>query len=135
MPFILKAARRRSRWLASSFLMPVLSLGISSAKAQQASPDQLPPIEVSPPVDETRTRAKPISDDGSGTYHAAPNSSQTNNPNGAPANGPSTSNATTNRQFAGIVGASTTVITADDIAHSPAQTVQEIIGQVPGVQL
>src|SRR6202035_3278904 len=44
-------------------------------------------------------------------------------------------NATTNRQFAGIVGASTTVITADDIAHSPAQTVQEIIAQVPGVQL
>jgi iron complex outermembrane receptor protein len=35
----------------------------------------------------------------------------------------------------GIVGASTTVITAEDIAHSPAQTVQEIIAQVPGVQL
>jgi iron complex outermembrane receptor protein len=31
--------------------------------------------------------------------------------------------------------ASTTVITAEEIAHSPAQTVQEIIAQVPGVQL
>jgi len=129
------ATRRRTFLLASTFLVPVLSLHISAARAQQASPDQLPPIEVSPPVDETRTRAKPVSDQGSGTHHAAPNSSQTNNPNGAPANSPSTSNATTNRQFAGIVGASTTVITADDIAHSPAQTVQEIIGQVPGVQL
>jgi iron complex outermembrane receptor protein len=129
------ATRRRICLFASSLLAPVLSLGISSAQAEPASPDQLPPIEVSPPVDETRTRAKPISDEGSGTYHAAPNSSQTSNPNGAPANSPSTSNATTNRQFAGIVGASTSVITADDIAHSPAQTVQEIIGQVPGVQL
>ncbi|MDR3468201.1 MAG: TonB-dependent receptor [Xanthobacteraceae bacterium] len=34
-----------------------------------------------------------------------------------------------------IVGASTSVITADDIARSPAQSVPEIIGQVPGVQL
>lgn len=35
----------------------------------------------------------------------------------------------------GITGASTSVITADDIAHSPAQTVQEIIAQTPGVQI
>jgi iron complex outermembrane recepter protein len=35
----------------------------------------------------------------------------------------------------GIVGASTTVITAEDIAHSPAATVQDIIAQAPGVQL
>jgi len=34
-----------------------------------------------------------------------------------------------------LAGASTTVITAEEIAHSPAQTVQEIIAQVPGVQL
>ena len=41
------AARRRTYLLASTFLVPVLSLGISAAKAQQAPPDQLPPIEVS----------------------------------------------------------------------------------------
>jgi iron complex outermembrane receptor protein len=39
------------------------------------------------------------------------------------------------RLFDGIVGASTSVISAEDIAHSPAQTVQEIIAQAPGVQL
>ena len=39
------------------------------------------------------------------------------------------------RQFPGIVGTASTVITAEEIAHSPAQTLQEIIGQVPGVQL
>ncbi|WP_322515378.1 TonB-dependent receptor [Rhodopseudomonas palustris] len=43
-------------------------------------------------------------------------------------------NVTATRSYEGIVGTSTTVITADDIAHSPAQTVQEIIAQTPGVQ-
>ena len=35
----------------------------------------------------------------------------------------------------GIVGASTTVITKEDIAHAPNQTIQEIIATAPGVQL
>jgi iron complex outermembrane receptor protein len=130
------ARRRHACLLASTFLAPVLSLGISTASAQQAATDQLPPIEVNPPVDQTRTRARPISDESSGTtYRPAPNVAQTSNPNGAPASAPSTGTAPVERQFAGIVGASATVITAQDIANSPAQTVQEIIGQVPGVQL
>jgi iron complex outermembrane recepter protein len=132
---ITAAQLRRAFLLASTFLVPSVSLGISAADAQQAAPDQLPPVEVSPPDDATRTRAKPIADQGSGPRHAAPDVAQTGNPNGAPANGSSAANATTNRQFAGIVGASTTVITARDIARSPAQTIQEIIAQTPGVQL
>ena len=135
----LKAAqRRRTCLLASSFLVPVLSLVIPAAKAQQISSAQLPPIEVSPPGDENRTRARPVSDEGSGSRRVTPNVSQTISPGGAPASSPNVSspgNATTIRQFAGIVGASTSVITAEDIAHSPAQTVQEIIAQTPGVQL
>src|SRR5258705_7039124 len=135
----LKAAqRRRTCLLASSFLASVLPLGISAAKAQQISSAQLPPIEVSPPGDQNRTRAKPVNDEGSGPRRVAPNVSQTSSPGGAPANSPNVSspgNATAIRQFAGIVGASTSVITAEDIAHSPAQTVQEIIAQTPGVQL
>jgi len=130
---IIRTTRRhRACLLASTFLVPTLSVGLSAASAQQASPaDQLPPIEVSPPLDETRTRAKPISDDGYGARQVAPNTSPTSSPNGSPAG-----NATPAvRQFNGIVGASSTVITADDIAHSPAQTVQEIIAQAPGVQL
>ena len=39
------------------------------------------------------------------------------------------------RQFSGIVGTSSSVITANDIAHSPFHTLAEIIAQVPGVQL
>jgi len=135
---IIAAQRRRAFLLATTFFVPCVFLDISAAEAQQASTDQLPPIEVSPPVDETRTRAKPISDDGYSSRRVTPNVSQTGTPGGAPAdnsNTPSSGNGTTNRQFAGIVGASTTVITADDIAHSPAQTIQEVIAQAPGVQL
>src|SRR5260370_24663173 len=104
----LKAAqRRRTCLLASSFLATVLSLGISAAKAQQISSDQLPPIEVSPPGDENRTRARPINDEGSGSRRVAPNVSQTNRPGGAPANSPNVSsraNATPLRQFARLLG-------------------------------
>jgi iron complex outermembrane recepter protein len=124
--------RHRRYWLASTFLLPVLSLGMPAARAQQATPDQLPPISISPPVDQTRTRAKPVSDDGSGSRRVAqPTTSPTAKPNAQPA----ATEATPVRQFAGIVGASATVITAEDIARSPAQTIQEIIGQTPGVQL
>src|SRR3954469_3044972 len=144
MPFLIQAAaRRRAYLLVSSFLVPALSLHISNADAQQASPDQLPPIEISPPKDLNRSRAQPIADDGKGAYRATPKIAQTSNPNAAPtgnptlapATNPPTAVATTNRQFAGIVGATTTVITAADIANAPAQTIQEIIAQTPGVQL
>ncbi|PZA10579.1 TonB-dependent receptor [Rhodopseudomonas palustris] len=42
--------------------------------------------------------------------------------------------ATATRTSNAIIGTSSTVITADDIARSPAQTVQDIIAQTPGVQ-
>jgi iron complex outermembrane receptor protein len=124
--------RHRRYWLASTFLLPVLSLGMPAAKAQQA-PEQLPPISVTAPVDATQTRAKPVSDDGYGQRRVAqPTTSPTAKPNAQPT---TDATATPVRQFAGIVGASATVITAEDIARSPAQTIQEIIGQTPGVQL
>jgi iron complex outermembrane recepter protein len=132
---ITAATRRRTLWLASTFLVSVVLLGNPAARAQQASPEQLPAIEISSPGDANRTRARPISDGGSGPRRAAPNVAPTSDANVAPAAGASIGNATTNRQFAGIVGASTSVITAQDIASSPAQTIQEIIGQTPGVQL
>jgi iron complex outermembrane recepter protein len=133
---ITAATRRRTYLLASIFLVPVLSLGSSAAKAQQTPPDQLPPIEVSPPDDANRTRAKPTADEGSGSRRVAPKVSTSTSvapvpgPNVSPTNG-----APAVRQFSGIVGASTAVITSEDIARSPAQTVQEIIAQTPGVQL
>src|SRR4051812_19464856 len=85
------ARRRRHLLLASSFLAPIFALGISGVHAQQvAAADQLPPIEVNPPGDQNRTRAKPASDEGSGTRRvAAPNPRPSNNPNPAPGTGSS----------------------------------------------
>jgi iron complex outermembrane recepter protein len=126
------AQRRRSCLLASAFLVPLIVLNVSPARAQEAtSPTSLPPVVVSAPVDETRTRAKPITDEGSGSRRVVPTASPTSSPNAAPASG----DTTAKRQFNGIVGASSSVITAEDIARSPALTVQEIIAQTPGVQL
>jgi iron complex outermembrane receptor protein len=126
--------RHRSRWPACSFLVPVLSLGISSAQAQQATTEQLRPIEVSPPRDENQTRARPVTDRDSGSHRVNPAASPPASSQQTPATDTTTTDAT-KRQFNGIVGAATTVITAQDIARSPAQTLPEIIAQVPGVQL
>ena len=137
---ITAATRRRLLWLASSFLVPLLVLAPSGAHAQQtAAADQLPPIEVSSPGDQNRTRAKQVYDEASGARLAAPNTAPAGTANSeSGANGASSGagqGGNGGRQFVGIVGASATVITADEIAHSPAQTLSEIIAQVPGVQL
>ncbi|MDP1881729.1 MAG: TonB-dependent receptor plug domain-containing protein, partial [Bradyrhizobium sp.] len=129
--FATAAQRRRTCLLASTFLVPVLCFGVSAARAQQIA-QVLPPIEINSP-DENRTRAKPVTDQEQGSRRVAP--APTSQRNAAPAGGAAATNATAVRQFSGIVGASASVITAEDIARSPAQTVQEIIAQTPGVQL
>jgi iron complex outermembrane receptor protein len=45
-----------------------------------------------------------------------------------------TINVTSSRLDNGIVGASTTIITAEEIARSPSESLQEIITRTPGVQ-
>jgi iron complex outermembrane receptor protein len=136
------AASRRNLLLACSFSVPILLSGHSGAHAQQAAAaDSLPTIEISPPVDQNRTRAQPTYDEGAGPRRPAPGTTPVNNP--APGTGSNVASPATSpgndgnggRQFAGIVGSSSTVITADDIAHSPGQTLQDVIAQVPGVQL
>ena len=88
MSSIITAVRRRHLLKASSFLVPLLSLGNSGAHAQQtAVSEQLPPIEVSAPTDPNRTRAKPNYDEGGGPRRVAPNPTPSNNPNPAPGTG------------------------------------------------
>lgn len=130
--FATAAQRRRTRLLATTFLAPVLCFGVPAAEAQQIA-QALPPIEITSP-DENRTRAKPKIDQETASRHVVPSAATTSRPNAAPSGGAATG-ATAVRQFSGIVGASTSVITAEDIARSPAQTLQEIIAQTPGVQL
>lgn len=133
------AARRRRRfWLTSSFLVPIVSLSISGAQAQQTASEQLPPIEVHSPTDPNRTRAKPTYDEGSTSRRVVPAaapSTGTSPAAGTGSNVSPTTDGSGGRQFSGIVGTSATVITAEQIAHSPSHTLAEIIAQVPGVQL
>jgi iron complex outermembrane receptor protein len=131
------AQRRRICLLASTFLVPALLLSVSAARAQQVA-STLPPIEIDSPGDENRTRARSVTDQGSGVRRIAPRVSQPASTSTAPSGDSSpaqTGNVPAVRQFNGIVGTATSVITADDIAHSPAQTLPEIIAQTPGVQL
>jgi iron complex outermembrane receptor protein len=129
------AGRQRACLLASSVLVLIVSLNLSAANAQQAvSTDPLPAIEVNPPKPVERNRVEPspqwASRLGRVTRAPAPQALPAAQPSSGPAPAapaPATPNI--------LAGASSTIITAEDIAHSPAQTVQEIIAQVPGVQL
>lgn len=132
------AAGQRRFWLAGSFLAPIVSLGISGAQAQQTPSEPLPPIEITSPTDPNRTRAKPTYDEASTSRRVVPAVAPSTG--ARPATGPGSDASSQGagaggRQFSGIVGTASTVITAEEIAHSPAQTLQEIIAQTPGVQL
>src|SRR3954451_4825134 len=146
MPSLIKAAaRHRKSLLVSTFLASVIFVASLPARAQQVAA-ALPPIEVKAPPDDNRTRGKPKIEQEQGSRRAVPstaptskpNVARTAKPNTAPAgesSAPQTPNAAAVGQFNGITGASSSVITAEDIAHSPAQTLPEIIAQTPGVQL
>src|SRR5215213_567990 len=137
------ATRQRRFWLASTFLIPIVSLGISGAQAQQAPSEQLPPIEVTSPTDPNRTRAKPTYDEASTSRRVVPAAAPSTGTRPASGTGSNVASQSASqgaggsgdRHFSGIVGASATVITAEEISHSPSQTLPEIIAQVPGVQL
>ncbi|WP_245311930.1 TonB-dependent receptor, partial [Bradyrhizobium pachyrhizi] len=132
--------RRRALLLASTMIAPAFL--VSAARAQQApAPDQLPAIEVTKPGDQNVTRARPAADEAPAPRRPAPGTSQGNNTGSGAGSGTTGTGVATGtggtggRQFAGIVGSSSAVITADDIAHSPVQSLPEILAQVPGVQL
>ncbi|WKA28473.1 TonB-dependent receptor domain-containing protein [Bradyrhizobium roseum] len=131
------AKRRRALLLATS----ILALSGSTASAQTPS-TTLPPVEISAPTDPNKTRARPLDNDGSGTTtRPTPAARPLRGAGTGTSDGASQGTADAGgtgsgvRQFNGIVGASSTVITAEQIAHSPTQTLTEIIAQVPGVQL
>ncbi|MCC8942838.1 TonB-dependent receptor [Bradyrhizobium sp. Arg68] len=132
---------RRALLLATTMLAPALF--ITATRAQQvAAAGELPPIEVNKPGEQNVTRAKPATDETPAPRRRAPGNTQTGDTgSGTGSNTAATGTASGTgggsggRQFSGIVGASSTVITANDIAHSPTQSLPEILAQVPGVQL
>src|SRR5262245_39993901 len=128
----------------SSILLATSILALSSPLAwAQTPPATLPPVEISPPTDQNKTRARPIDYDGGGAARPA----RTAQPSRGAGTGSSDSagtgtgtgggsgSGTGGRQFNGIVGASSSVITAEEIAHSPSNNLPDILGQVPGIQL
>jgi iron complex outermembrane receptor protein len=130
------ATRHRALLLATSIL--ALSGSLASA---QTPPTALPPVEVSPPTDPNKTRARPLESDGSNTTRPAraarsSRGAGTGTTDGAsPGTADGSGTSAGGRQFDGIIGASSSVITAQDIARSPSNNLPDILAQVPGVQL
>jgi vitamin B12 transporter len=135
------AQRRRFCLSTSTFLLPLFSLGIPAAQAQQsASPDLLPPVVVSspPPI---RTAAPANRDTTSRRMVRA----RARKPN--PAATPATDNTTANAaptlvvSPTGIVmpsdqtASSITVITAKDLETQQRHTIPDALSTVPGLNV
>jgi iron complex outermembrane receptor protein len=134
MSYVSVAIRRRAVLLASSFIVPTVLVSAGDARAQALS-EQLPLIEVTKPGDQNRTRARATGDNDAPRRRAAANVARSgaSADSGAAAAGASMETVASS---GGIVGAATTVITAADIAHSPSQSLAEIIAtQTPGSQI
>jgi iron complex outermembrane receptor protein len=136
MSFTPPAKRRSALLLATSIV--ALSGSLASA---QTPPTALPPVEVSPPTDPNKTRARPLDADGSGSPRPARTARPSRGVGSGTSDGTGSGTADAGgtssggRQFNGIVGASSSVITAQDIARSPSYNLPDILAQVPGVQL
>jgi vitamin B12 transporter len=134
------AARRRTYWLASSFLVPALSVGISAAKAQQsASPNVLPTIEVEAPSDKSRTRPEPSPDRLTTSRRVVPTPRQA--PTDAQQSGTPTKeqaivvSPTATETPIDQIASSVTVITAKDMERDQRRTVPDALSTVPGLNV
>ena len=107
---LVSAAWRLSAGLLAS--VSLHSLDLSSAFAQQGRAEQLPPIEVSKPADQNRTRARATGEGEATRPRRAANVAPPGDGTGSSGSGSEAVGG-----GGGIVGAATTVITAADIAH------------------
>jgi vitamin B12 transporter len=142
MSFIINAATRRCTCLlASSFLVPIVSLGISAANAQQsASPDLLPAIEVNPPPEPRRTRVEPTTERAPVSRRAVPAPMQQPPPSEAKPTPTANSGQVVVSPTAIVtpieqVASSVTVITAKDIERDQRRTVPDALATVPGLNV
>src|SRR6202158_3774859 len=132
------AARRRTYRLASSFLVPVLSLGFFAAKAQQsASPNVLPTIEVEAPADKNKPRPEPVPDGPTAARRVVPTTQQV----------PTDAQQSASKQQAIVVSptatetpidqiaSSVTVITAKDMERDQRRTAPDALATVPGLNV
>ena len=134
------AARRRTYWLASSFLVPVLSFGFSAAKAQQsASPNLLPTIEVEAPSNKSKTRPEPAPEQTTVSRRVVPTAQQapTNaQPSGTPAKQQAiVVSPTATETPIDQIASSVTVITAKDMERDQRRTAPDALATVPGLNV
>src|SRR5438876_8215428 len=106
------AQRRRALLLATT----IFAFSATLANAQNVASTELPPVDVSPPTDQNKTRARPVYDESGGaprpTRVAAPSRGTGTGTTDATSNGTGTGSGGTGGQpFNGIVGTSSTVIT------------------------
>ena len=133
------AARRRSYLLASSLLLPALSLGFSAAKAQQsASPNLLPTIEVVAPGDKNRPRSEPIGDRPTASRRVVPTTQRA--PADAQQTGVSSNqlvvvSPTATETPIDQIASSVTVITAKDMERDQRRTAPDALATVPGLNV
>jgi vitamin B12 transporter len=134
------AERRRTCLLASTFLVPVLSLGISAAKAQQsASPNLLPTIEVEAPPDKKKPRLEPAPDRPAASRrvvpapHRAPTDAQQAGTPGKQQ--PVVVSPTATETPIDRVASSVTVITAKDMERDQRRTAPDALATVPGLNV
>jgi iron complex outermembrane receptor protein len=130
MSYFHSAQRRQRPLLLSSAAIVALVSPCDSAFAQVVA--ELPAITVTQSRLFDRTVPAPVAASPrvvrtpAPRRTAAPRRAPTPTPVATPVVGPTD---------AGIVGASTSIITSEQIARSPAATIQEVLAQIPGVQL
>lgn len=137
---ITKASTQRAFWLASTMLIPLSPFALSTAHAQQsASPDLLPPVEVSPPkrVETVQPPARPKPSPRQAAAKPAPKPPEkpANPQQGVPDTAPTVVSPTGIVTPINQVASSVTAITAQDILTQQYRTVPEALNTVPGLNL
>src|SRR5262245_62230676 len=100
---ITAAKRHRAVFLATT----ILAFNVSLAHAQNVASTELPPVDVSPPTDQNKTRARPTYDESGGTPRPARTAAPSRGTGTGTSDAASTgagSGGTGVRQFNGIVG-------------------------------
>jgi vitamin B12 transporter len=134
-----KARARRSLWLASTVLIPLSPFAIPATHAQQsASPDLLPPVEVSPSkrTEPAQPAAKPKPNRRQAA--AKPTAPKPPEQPATPKPGVATTNVISPTGIVtpiNQVANSVTVITAQDIATQQYRTLPDALNTVPGLNV
>ena len=138
---IINASARRSLWLVSTVLIPLSPFSISAAHAQQsASPDLLPPVEVSPAKKPETTQPPATRKPKSRQASTKPNQQKpTEKPatphQGIPDTAPTVVSPTGIVTPTNQVASSVTAITAQDIATQQYRTLPDTLNTVPGLNV